>query len=363
MPTWGDILKELQAPALEMQRRIVRGELPPGTPITVDFDGVRRKYLRRLFDYTGRPVILYATNWTTPRPGVDPDLVSIIPEDIQGFMEVMHGVPEGPLDLVLHSPGGSAEAAESIVSYIRSKFSDVRVFVPHAAMSAATMLACSADRVVMGKHSFLGPTDPQFTLNTDLGRQSYPAHAIVEQFETAKKECAENAAALPAWLPMLRQYGPALIVRCKLAKELSEDLVFAWLGQYMMRGEREKAKKTAADLANHANFKSHSRFINRDKARDLGLKIEDLETDQTLQDAVLSVFHAASHTFSASPVVKIVENHLGNAFIKAQSVQQVMFGPAAPFPQPPQMSQVLYLGLCFSYAAAGSSLLHSGLSV
>src|SRR5271167_3165890 len=98
MPTWGDILKELQAPSQELRDKILRGELPPNTPITIDFDGVRRKYLRALFDYTHRPVILYAVNWTSPKPGIDPDLVSIIPEDVQGFMEVMHGVPEGPLD-------------------------------------------------------------------------------------------------------------------------------------------------------------------------------------------------------------------------------------------------------------------------
>lgn len=339
MPTWGEILKELQGPAQEIQRRVLRGELPPNTPITIDFDGVRRKYLRSLFEHTHRPVILYAANWTTPRPGIDPDLVSIIPEDVQGFMEVMQGVPEGPLDLILHSPGGLAEAAESLVSYIRSKFSDVRVFIPHAAMSAATMLACSANRITMGKHSFLGPTDPQVTLSTDLGRQSFPAHAIIEQFELAKKECAGNAAVLPAWLPMLRQYGPALIVRCQLARELSEELVSTWLADYMMPEDRAKAKEIAAYLANHENFKSHMRFIDRESARKRGLKIEELESDQGLQDAVLSVFHAASHTFNASPAVKIIENHLGKAFIKSQAVQQVVMAPGPVFPQPPRPPQ------------------------
>jgi hypothetical protein len=341
MPTWGEILKELQNPAQEVRRRILSGDLPPNTPVVVDFDGVRRKYLRALFDYTHRPVILYAANWATPKPGVDPDLVSIIPEDVQGFMEVMHGLPEGSLDLIVHSPGGLAEAAESLVSYIRSKFSDVRVFVPHAAMSAATMLACSGNRIAMGKHSFLGPTDPQFTLNTDLGRQSFAAHAIVEQFELAKKECAKNPAALSAWLPMLRQYGPALIVRCQLAKELSEVLVSTWLEKYMMPGQADKAKTIAAYLADHNNFKSHNRFINREKVRELGLAIEDLELDQQLQDAVLSVFHAASHTFNGSPTVKIIENHLGKAFIKAHQVQQIMMAPPPVFPQaPPQPPQM-----------------------
>ncbi|HKV06321.1 MAG TPA: hypothetical protein VJO53_14590 [Candidatus Acidoferrales bacterium] len=337
MPTWGEILKELQGPIQELQQKILRGELPPGTPLTADFDSVRRKYLRVLFQHTRRPAILYATSWTTPKPLVDPDLLSITPEDVQGFMEVMHGVPGGSLDLILHSPGGSAEAAESLVLYMRSKFPDVRVFVPHAAMSAATMLTCSANRISMGKHSFLGPTDPQFVLNTELGRLPYPAHAILEQFELAKRECAGNPAVLSAWLPMLRQYGPALIVRCHLAQELSEELVSTWLSSYMMPGNRDKAKEIARYLADHKNFKSHSRFISREQARERGLQVEDLETDQQTQDAVLSVFHAASHTFSATPAVKIIENHLGKAFIKSVSVQQqvALAGPA--FPQPPRI--------------------------
>jgi hypothetical protein len=337
VPTWGEILKELQEPALAIQSRILRGELPPNTPVTIDFDGIRRKYLGKLFEHTHRPVILYAANWTTPRPGIDPNLISIIPEDVQGFMEVMHGLPEGSLDLIIHSPGGLAEAAESLVSYLRSKFSDIRVLIPHAAMSAATMLACSANRITLGKHSFLGPTDPQFTLNTDLGPQSFPAHAIVEQFEVAKRECAQDATALSAWLPILRQYGPALIVRCQLAQELSERLVSEWLARYMMPSEPDQASRIAAYLADHKNFMSHLRFIDRMKARELGLRVEDLEVDQELQDLVLSVFHAASHTFGGTPAVKIIENHLGKAFIKSQVQQQVTVAPQHVFPQPPQM--------------------------
>ena len=58
---------------------------------------------------------------------------------------------------------------------------------------------------------------------------------------------------LPAWLPILRQYGPALIVRCQLAAALSEELVSAWLAEYMMPGDPEKAKAIAAYLAKHEN--------------------------------------------------------------------------------------------------------------
>ena len=73
-----------------------------------------------------------------------------ITNDIQGFMEAIHNVTQTDLDLIIHSPGGSGEAAEAILLYIRSNFRHIRVFVPHMAMSAATMLACGADEIVMG---------------------------------------------------------------------------------------------------------------------------------------------------------------------------------------------------------------------
>ena len=254
-------------------------------------------------------------------------------------MEVLHGLPGTSLDLIVHSPGGSAEAAEALVTYIRTRVTDLRVFVPHAAMSAATMLSCAANRIVMGKHSFLGPIDPQIILRTEFGPSISPAYAILEQFAQAQKEC-KDPSLLPSWLPILRQYGPALIVQCRLAQKLSRSLVTDWLAKYMFatqRNARAKARRTAASLADHARFKSHNRFLSREQAKAMKLVVDDLEKDQALQDAVLSVFHAFNHTFNSTVAVKIIENHLGKAYIKqSQAImfQQPMFIPHPPSPPP-----------------------------
>lgn len=323
MPTWGEILKELQG--------LKNQPTPPGTSI---LDVVRRKYLGRLNAHTGRNVVVYATSWTKPG-SAEPGLVSITPEDIQGFMEVLHGLPGTSLDLILHSPGGSAEAAEALVIYLRTRVTDLRVFVPHAAMSAATMLACAANRIVMGKHSFLGPIDPQIILSTEFGRSFSPAHAILEQFAQAQKEC-KDPSLLSSWLPILRQYGPSLIVQCKLAQKLSRSLVTEWLATYMFGGQRNaraQARRTAAALADHAKFKSHGRFLSRDQAKAMNLVVDDLEHDQVLQDLVLSVFHAFNHTFNATAAVKIIENHTGKAFVK--TVQTMMIQQPMLIPSPP----------------------------
>lgn len=319
MPSWGVILKEIND----------LGQNPNA------FDLVRRKYIASQHTLSKRALILYATKWTMP--GVPPEMVSVSDIDLQGFMEVVHGVKETELDLILHSPGGSPAAAEACIHYLRSKFKHIRAFIPHAAMSAATMMACAADEIVMGDHSFLGPIDPQLIMQTTLGPRAIPAQAVLDQFEKAKDECADPKR-LPAWLPMLQQYGPDLLVQSENVLALSQEIVRNWLSAYMFNGEADgpdRAKKIAGWLANHKNFKIHGRYLNREQLRDQGLKIVNLEANKQQDDFILSIYHATSHTFTGSGVVKIIENHLGNAFINA--VQQVVVQPPpTPPPQPQQ---------------------------
>lgn len=323
MPTWGDILKELSD-------QLEAGISSP--------DPLRRKYLTSLSHHTSRPTILYASCFTQNRPDIPASALSINDEDIQGLMEVTYGVKGPSLDLILHSPGGVLTAAEGIVRYLRSRFTDIRVIVPQLAMSAATMIACSANRVIMGKHSFLGPTDPQLILETKLGVRSVPAQAIIDQFEYAQKECADQSK-LASWLPMLAQYGPDLLQQCRNASSLSRILVNEWLKEFMFSDHKdasEKAKRLSDWLCAHSEFMNHGRHIPRTTLREYGMVIDDLESDQELQDLVLSVFHATTHTFTRTTAVKIIENHDGRAFIK--QVGSVMIPPQPPSPPTPPKS-------------------------
>lgn len=324
MPTWGEILQELNTT-----------RLPNNQP---NFDGVRRKYLTALYAHTGRNAILYATKFT--QGGVaSPEDLAINDEDLQGLMEVVNGLAGPDLDLILHTPGGQVSAAEAFVVYLRSKFSHIRVVIPQAAMSAGTLIACAADRVLMGKHSSLGPIDPQVVIDTPLGRRMVPAEAIVDQFELAKKECSDTTK-LAAWLPMLGQYGPDLLVQCGNASKLSRSLAQGWLEKYMLktiknsRSRKRKAKQIAAWLAAHRRFMTHSRHLSRDTLEAKGMAIDYLEADQIAQDLFLSVFHATTHTFSGTGAVKIIENHMGRAFVKQQQRIAIPQVAVVPLPGP-----------------------------
>ena len=312
MPTWGELFHRLQGMT---------------TPRWDAYDVVRRESIRSLNEFTRRDVILYAGGHLQ-KPWA-PSLTSIDHSDMQGFMETLHNLKGPDLDLIIHSPGGSVEATEAIGEYLRKRFSYIRAFVPHMAMSAATILSFVADEIVMADHAQLGPIDPQFLLHTSFGFRMVPAQAITEQFERARQVCLDNPDELPVWAEMLQQYGPDLLVEADNASELSAFVVRDWLSRYMFsslstRERRRKAGKVADYLANHSTHLTHSRGIFRSdlEALDPALKVVALEHDQTLQDLVLTIYHAATHTFSHTHYAKIIENHLGQGYISRAPVEE-----------------------------------------
>jgi hypothetical protein len=329
---------------------VIRAQIAAaGNPPSVSpFDVLRRKYLEKLHQKTGRAVILYATAYLEPKANnVEGQALSVNLGDVQGFMEACHKVPERELDLVITSPGGSPEAAESIMAYLRTQFDSIRAVIPLAAMSAATMMSLAADEIVMGSHSQLGPIDPQFTLGTPEGPRVSPAQAILDQFDLGKQEC-QNPANIGAWLPLLRSLSPGLLAQCIAAREMAEQAVKESLERYMFAGDPDAtAKADAASkwFADFKSFKSHGRRVSRDDARTQKLKVTDLEQDPELQDLVLSVHHAARITFNNSGVTKIIENHNGDAYIEQLQQLQIITPPPPPPGGQPHL-RALRLGPC-----------------
>jgi hypothetical protein len=254
--------------------------------------------------------------------------------DKLGFHEVTHRLKGTSLDLIIHSPGGSPEAAESIVEAIRSKFSNVRIIVPSYAKSAATMMAMSANEIILARDAELGPIDPQMITANGYS----PAEAIKEQFLKAGQEIGLDPKKLSVWIPILQQMGPSLLVQCDNAITLSKTLVQRWLVRFMFAGEADaeaKARAVADYLGQHSNFMSHGRCIRRSDlvSQNLGLKLVELESDKDLYDKVWAVYCALDVVFGATGIYKLFYNSNDQAMIRAQAVQQIF--AAKPLIQPP----------------------------
>ncbi len=299
MPTWKDLLSEV-------------------TEAGGGHDVVRRRYLRKLANKTKRNVIVYYSGWLQKEnlPSLQP-LLRVSDNDKNGFMAAIHNMDrDAGLDLILHTPGGDVAATESLVDYLRSMFdTNIRAIVPQIAMSAGTMIACASKQIIMGKHSSLGPIDPQ------IG--GLPAHGILEEWNRAHMEAKKDQLRIPFWQPIIAKYPPTLIGECEKAIAWSEEMVRAWLESGMFAGDTgaaQKAERVVSELGDHALTKSHARHISIAKAREIGLNVAALEEDDQLQDIVLSIHHACIQTLTATPAVKIIENQRGVAFISSAQI-------------------------------------------
>jgi hypothetical protein len=277
------------------------------------FDTVRKRHLSRLSDLTGRNIISYYSGWQS-KPGISGS--EIRDEDRDGFMRVTHGLDTSKgLDLILHTPGGSIAATQSIIMYLREKFGrDIRAIIPHTAMSGGTIMACSCKEIVMAKHSSIGPIDPQI--------RGIPAQGVIKEFERAFKEIVDDPQRAAVWAPILSQYTPTFIGNCENAVKWSETFARQQLADnmfYRAKGVKQKIDSIISALTEYDEVKLHERQIGYKEARKIGLKIRLLEQNQKLQDAVVTVHHCYVHSLSNTAAFKIIENHAGASFMKVQT--------------------------------------------
>lgn len=305
MPEFKDIIQELKS---------VKN--PKYTPL----DDVRQKYIELLSQHTGRDTILYSGKWNGPA-----NVSSINNSDIHKFMSALAGLKNNQLDLIIHTNGGDPNAADAIIRYLRKKYKHIRAIIPQNAMSAGTIMACGCDEVIMGKHSYLGPIDPQYILSTPLGIRAFPAYSFIEQFDQAKKEVSKDPTTLKAWLPILQSLAPAMLVEAKKSIQFTKEIVEEFLDKYMFQGkDKASATRISDHLSDHKNFNAHGKKLDSDYMKNLGIKVVDLESDQTTQDLVLSIFHATELCFLQSAAVKIVANNADRFYVENHIVHSPM---------------------------------------
>jgi ATP-dependent protease ClpP protease subunit len=289
------------------------------------FDAVRRKYLAALHTKTGRNIIAYYSGWLS-KPGNIFNL-DIVDEDKNGFMMTVHGMDRTKgLDLILHTPGGSLAATESIVDYLRQMFpTDIRVIVPQLAMSAGTMIACCSNKILMAKHSSLGPIDPQIS--------GVPAYGVIQEFRRAYREIKRDPQKAEIWRPILAKYRPTFLSECENGIRWASSFVEEQLRTHMFKGVpggASRAKKVVRRLTDYTGNKAHNRHISFDECKKMGLDVDPIETvvDAEFQDLVLTVHHCLMHSLTNTPAFKIIENQSGAAFIK-QNIQTAIPAPRA----------------------------------
>jgi hypothetical protein len=182
-------------------------------------------------------------------------------------------------------------------------------------MSAGTIIACACKEIFLGKHSNLGPVDPQVN--------GIAAYAVLAEIETAFREISDDNSRAWVWNPILSNYTPGFVQRCQWAKQAAKEMVTGFLKENMFSklsdaDKQAKALSIFESLADLSSDKGHDKHIHFDALEKMGLTVKRLEdpADKKLQDLVLTVHHCYMYTLSNTAAIKIIESHMGRRWIK-----------------------------------------------
>lgn len=283
-------------------------EIVDSVQMTTNLNKLINENLKKLNKYTNRNVIVYFCAWQQKTNL--PVNWAIDDYDRNGFMTVLKGMDKTKgLDLILHTPGGDLAATKSIVEYLLAFFNnDIRVIIPHTAMSAGTMIACAGKEIIMGLHSTMGPIDPQIS--------GVPANEYLKLVEQGKTALSKNENVI-YWKDVLSKYPPTFFGMCENSINLSKKYVSDWLSRNMLKGADQKdIDDTTQYLANYNYHLNHNTRLHIKELNDnTKLKITKLEQDDKLQDLVLSIFHCFTILAGSTNICKIIQSHKATTFV------------------------------------------------
>ncbi len=171
-------------------------------------------------------------------------------EDTEHLLgEIKRTPKDKPIDVILHTPGGLALAAEMVATALHEHSAKVSVFIPFYAMSGGTLLALAADEIFMEKFSVMGPVDPQI--------DGIPASAYGTVLEKKRMDAVADRTIALAYVANMAVKNMKGLVKHLLA-ELMDD---------------EKAEKVAEFLT--GGYITHDTPLTLDAAKTMGLPVRE----------------------------------------------------------------------------------------
>jgi hypothetical protein len=122
-----------------------------------------------------RPVLFLFKGLQAYRGYWNTGCTTIGPEDeLRVYDEINRiSTAHGELCLCLNAFGGSSTSAFNICRLLRSRFRRITAYVPHAAASAATLLALCADRILVAECGYMSMVDPMLRVGPQLVEASH----------------------------------------------------------------------------------------------------------------------------------------------------------------------------------------------
>lgn len=237
--------------------------------------GTREPLYRQIEAERGSRVIAFVT-------GERPSLQTQIAADaVSPFVSMLDNIgPTAKLSLIIDTNGGQTSAAWRLINLIRSFCDDLEVIVPTKAMSAGTLMALGANRIVMTKQAALGPIDPSLDNHPlapgvmlptgQQARVAVSAEAVRGYIDEVKKDVTDPTALANVWIHLATQIHPIVLGEVFRAggqiRALAASLI---TNQVVDKGVQDSIIQLLC-----SDSGSHDYTVNRRQAQSIGLNVE-----------------------------------------------------------------------------------------
>ncbi len=305
----------------------------------------RKKQLNRISQSRGkRDVLVYASDVTKSADAP----IAISYEDLLPISDQLSNLTGNGIDVILETPGGSAEVAEDIVGQLRTKYESVAFIVPGMAKSAGTIMVMAGDEILMDSASSLGPIDAQIGWEGKV----FSADALLKGFEKIKSEVEQKNSLNRAYVPILQRISPGELQNAENALEFATILVMEWLQRYKFKAwakhsttgkpvtkqeKEQRAREIAEVLCDHGRWLTHGRSIKLNDLEAIRLRITDYGQNADLSDAIRRHHVLLQMTF-ASNVYKVFET-------TTSQIYRFLMPAVVPSPQVGGVAEQALVGL------------------
>lgn len=181
------------------------------------------------------------------------------------------------LDVIIDSGGGDIDAAYNLARLFRRYGKERLTFIiPRWAKSAATLLICAGDEILMTPVAELGPLDPQITTTNPLEQrmESFSPLHIESTLQLIREEFSKGNSQLAEGL-MQRLQFPLTLGSFKKLLDVGREYVEKLLSSRMLKENEPRAKHIGEVLT--TGYADHSWCITIEEAQELGLKAREIE--------------------------------------------------------------------------------------
>ena len=168
------------------------------------------------------------------------------------------------IDLVVNSGGGLIEPAYQAIRLLDRAFPDkeLNFVVPRMAKSAATLMACGCDKIILSQIGELGPLDVQIRRKSGAPISGITINRLIEE-ELKGKQTNEN---MKEWI--YRTLKPEEVLELKRFNEVAVEYLRELLPKRMFKS-REISKPKMDEIINKLcqEFPNHGFVIDYDTAK------------------------------------------------------------------------------------------------